>query len=88
MIGRQRVARMDITYIPMARGFVYLAAVESTGSAAASCCGACAGAGGPGVRAGVGADAEAEREREVEKLHAKIGQLTVERDFLAKRSGR
>src|SRR5687768_11183340 len=28
--------------------------------------------------AGVGADAEAEREREVEKLHAKIGQLTVE----------
>ena len=37
---------------------------------------------------GVGADAEAEREREVEKLHAKIGQLTVERDFLAKRSGR
>src|SRR5688500_10938875 len=38
--------------------------------------------------AGVGADAEAEREREVERLHAKIGQLTVERDFLAKRSGR
>src|SRR6187399_1203953 len=37
---------------------------------------------------GVGADAEAEREREIEKLHAKIGQLTVERDFLAKRSGR
>ena len=37
---------------------------------------------------GVGADAQAEREREVEKLHAKIGQLTVERDFLAKRSGR
>ena len=36
---------------------------------------------------GVGADAEVEREREVEKLHAKIGQLTVERDFLAKRSG-
>ena len=34
------------------------------------------------------ADAEAEREREVDKLHAKIGQLTVERDFLAKRSGR
>ncbi len=30
---------------------------------------------------GVGADAEAELEREVEKLHAKIGQLTVERDF-------
>ena len=26
--------------------------------------------------------------REIEKLHAKIGQLIVERDFLAKRSGR
>ena len=38
--------------------------------------------------AGVGDDAEASREREIEKLHAKIGQLTVERDFLAKRSGR
>ena len=38
--------------------------------------------------AGVGRDAEADREREVEKLHAKIGQLTVDRDFLAKRSGR
>jgi transposase len=37
---------------------------------------------------GVGRDAEADREREVEKLHAKIGQLMVERDFLAKRSGR
>jgi len=37
---------------------------------------------------GVGADAETEREREIEKLHAKIGQLTVERDFLARRSGR
>ena len=37
---------------------------------------------------GVGdADDEA-REREIEKLHAKIGQLTVERDFLARRSGR
>ena len=30
---------------------------------------------------GVGRDAEADREREIEKLHAKIGQLTVERDF-------
>src|ERR1700751_6234857 len=30
---------------------------------------------------GVGRDAEAGREREIEKLHAKIGQLTVERDF-------
>ena len=38
--------------------------------------------------AGVGHDGEAGREREIEKLHAKIGQLTVERDFLAKRSGR
>jgi transposase len=38
--------------------------------------------------AGVGNDAEASREREIEKLHAKIGQLTVERDFFAKRSGR
>jgi transposase len=37
---------------------------------------------------GVGRDAEDVREREIEKLHAKIGQLTVERDFLAKRSGR
>lgn len=38
--------------------------------------------------AGVGKEDEADREREIEKLHAKIGQLTVERDFLAKRSGR
>jgi transposase len=38
--------------------------------------------------AGVGRDAAADREREIEKLHAKIGQLTVERDFLARRSGR
>jgi transposase len=29
-----------------------------------------------------------DREREIEKLDAKIGQLIVERDFLAKRSGR
>ena len=33
-------------------------------------------------------DGAADREREVERLHAKIGQLIVERDFLAKRSGR
>jgi transposase len=33
-------------------------------------------------------DGVADREREIEKLHAKIGQLIVERDFLAKRSGR
>jgi transposase len=38
--------------------------------------------------AGAGRDAEAGREREIEKLHAKIGQLTIERDFLARRSGR
>ena len=37
---------------------------------------------------GVGVDAEHAREREVEQLHAKIGQLMVERDFLARRSGR
>jgi transposase len=35
-----------------------------------------------------GGDAAAGREREIERLHAKIGQLIVERDFLAKRSGR
>ncbi len=34
---------------------------------------------------GIGRDAEDIREREIEKLHAKIGQLTVERD---PRSGR
>jgi transposase len=33
-------------------------------------------------------DGALDREREVEKLHAKIGQLIIERDFLAKRSGR
>jgi len=33
-------------------------------------------------------DGGADREREIEKLHAKIGQLIIERDFLAKRSGR
>jgi transposase len=38
--------------------------------------------------AGAGLDGEAQREREIEKLHAKIGQLTIERDFLARRSGR
>ncbi|NDW31877.1 hypothetical protein G0Q01_06370 [Yangia sp. PrR007] len=30
----------------------------------------------------------AEKEGEIEKLHAKIGQLVVERDFLVKASGR
>jgi transposase len=31
---------------------------------------------------------EEERERDTAKLYAKIGQLTVERDFLARRPGR
>ncbi|WFU45409.1 transposase (plasmid) [Bradyrhizobium sp. CB82] len=38
--------------------------------------------------ANVGLDAEKVAEKKVEDLYAKIGQLTVERDFLAKRSGR
>lgn len=38
--------------------------------------------------AGAGRDREAAHELEVEKLHAKIRQLTVERNFLARRSGR
>lgn len=33
-------------------------------------------------------DTTAGREREMERLHAKIGELIVERDFLARRSGR
>ena len=37
---------------------------------------------------GVGKPADAAKEREIERLHAKIGQLVVERDFLAVRSGR
>ncbi len=37
---------------------------------------------------GVGREAEEVWEREVERLHAKIGQLIVEPDFLARRSGR
>ena len=41
-----------------------------------------------GFDPGVGQDAETAHEREIERLHAKIGQLTVERDFLARRSGR
>ena len=36
----------------------------------------------------VGAEADAASAREIEKLHAKIGQLTVENDFFAKRFGR
>jgi len=38
--------------------------------------------------AGVGAEAAERAKRELGELYAKIGQLTVERDFLAKRSGR
>jgi transposase len=30
----------------------------------------------------------ADHDREIERLHAKIGELIVERDFLARRSGR
>jgi transposase len=33
-------------------------------------------------------EGDEEREREAAKLYAKIGQLTIERDFLAKRPGR
>ena len=36
----------------------------------------------------VGQEAEAQTEREIERLHAKIGQLTIENDFLGRRSGR
>ncbi len=35
-----------------------------------------------------GSAREPDREREVERLHAKIGELVVERDFLSRRSGR
>jgi hypothetical protein len=41
-----------------------------------------------GMFSGKAEAAAAEREGELEKLHAKIGQLVVERDFLAKASGR
>lgn len=36
----------------------------------------------------VGHEAEALAVREIERLHAKIGQLTVDNDFFAKRFGR
>lgn len=36
----------------------------------------------------VGVDSEKVAQRQVDDLYSKIGQLTVERDFLAKRSGR
>lgn len=38
--------------------------------------------------AGIGKDAESRSQQELEKAYAKIGQLTVERDFLSRRSGR
>ena len=41
-----------------------------------------------GTFSGAGDVAKAVSESEVEKLHAKIGQLVVERDFLAKAFGR
>ena len=37
---------------------------------------------------GAGLDAEAASAREIEKLHAKIGQLTIENDFFARRFGK
>ena len=36
----------------------------------------------------LGQEAEAQAAREIERLHAKIGQLTIENDFFAKRFGR
>lgn len=41
-----------------------------------------------GVFAGKAEAAEANREEEIERLHSKIGQLVVERDFLRRASGR
>lgn len=41
-----------------------------------------------GVFSGKAEAAEGARDGEMEKLHAKIGQLVVERDFLAKAFGR
>jgi transposase len=35
-----------------------------------------------------GSSGPADHEREIERLHAKTGELIVERDFLARRSGR
>ena len=37
---------------------------------------------------GAGKEADVAKAREIERLHAKIGRLVVERDFLAGRSGR
>ena len=36
----------------------------------------------------VGAEAETANAREIEKLHAKIGRLTIENDFFARKLGR
>ena len=36
----------------------------------------------------VGQQAEAQADREIERLHAKIGELTIENDFFVKRFGR
>ncbi|GHE79625.1 hypothetical protein GCM10019059_42650 [Camelimonas fluminis] len=44
--------------------------------------------GWPGVFSGKTEAAESAREGEIDKLHATIGQLVVERDFLAKAFGR
>ena len=41
-----------------------------------------------GIFSGKAEAKAAEKEGEIEKLHAKIGQLVVERDFLVKASGR
>ena len=41
-----------------------------------------------GVFSGKAETAEAAREVEIDQLHAKIGQLVVERDFLRRASGR
>ena len=41
-----------------------------------------------GVFDGKGSEREQGREVELRELHAKIGQLVIERDFLAKASGR
>ena len=41
-----------------------------------------------GVFAGKAEAAEAARESAIDQLHAKIGQLVVERDFLRRASGR
>lgn len=45
-------------------------------------------AGMAGTFSGAGEASRAASDAEVDKLHAKIGQLLVERDFLAKASGR